>query len=154
MNVEKEVLETKFVIGNCGRKIVADHLEHIYFDANSNLCLTLHYLFLCYSPTAVMQHGRQLTRAIGYFFDFLCEYIAIHPQQMHPTKYTDITVELFFQFQDYMLRKDISLLNAEKLRTAMTAVAKQHGTVPLLLLRVHQRPKPKKTEPLSEEAYA
>ncbi|PXZ48120.1 hypothetical protein DM483_17885 [Pseudomonas sp. SMT-1] len=100
-----------------------------------------------------MTHGRQLATAIKYFFDFLCEYIANNPFDLHPDKYTDISVELFYQYQDYMLRNKISLLNAEKLRTAMGVVARQHGTVPLLLLQVYRRPKPKKTEPLGDDAY-
>lgn len=153
MNIPKAIIESKSVIAKCGRAVTATHLDHAYFNSKSNLCLTLHYIFLCYAPTASMQHGYRLAVSIKSFFDFILEYIAKNPHELHPTKYTDITVEIFYQFIDYLLRNDITTSHAEKLKSIMGVIARQHGTVPLLLLPVVPRRKPKKTEPLSDDAF-
>lgn len=153
MNISKEIIESKSVIAKCGRNVTAKYLDHIYFDSKSNLCLTLHYIFLCYAPTTAMPHGHQLALSIKRFFDFILEYIAKNPSELHPTKYTDITVEVFYQFIDYLLSNDINTLYAEKLKSVMGTIARKNGTIPFILLPAVPRRKPKKTEPLSDEAY-
>jgi hypothetical protein len=136
----------------CGMGLKCPYLDHNYFDEKSNLCLTLHYIFLRYAPTVVAQNGYRLSRAIGLFFDYLVEYTSLNPVKLHPTQFTDITIELARGFQDYLTRKKEPISNAEKLKSAMAAVAKQ-GAIPLLHFPIISRPPVQKTEPLSEQAY-
>ncbi|MDY0937615.1 hypothetical protein [Pseudomonas viridiflava] len=118
------------------------------------LCLTLHYIFIRYASTVVGQNGYRLSRALCLFFDFLVEYNSKNPVQLHPTQFTEITTEILIGYQDYLRRAGEPISNAEKLKSALGNVAKQHGTIPLLLFPIIDRAKPKKTEPLYEDAYS
>ncbi|MDU0701901.1 hypothetical protein Q8W87_17525 [Pseudomonas aeruginosa] len=57
------------------------------------------------------------------------------------------------QFQDFLLRNSKSLTFAEKLKSVMTVVAKEHGGIPLLQFPAVPRSPAKKTEPLGDDAF-
>ncbi|WP_397452124.1 hypothetical protein [Pseudomonas sp. NA-150] len=149
----EETLAIREVEARCGRTVRAPYLDHAYFDVSSNLCLTLHYIFVRYAPAVVHMNGFRLSRAIYLFFDYLVEHLTHNPIELHPNQFTDITIEIILGYQDYLLRNKLPIAHAEKLKSALSSVAKQHGTIPLLLFPIVGRPKPKKTEPLSEGAY-
>lgn len=149
-----DALSITTVEARCGMTLKSPHLDHKYHDPKSNLCLTLHYIFIRYASTVVAQNGYRLSRALCLFFDFLVEHNSKNPVQLHPTQFTDITSEILIGYQDYLRRMGEPISNAEKLKSAVGNVAKQHGTTPLLLFPIIDRAIPKKTEPLSEDAYS
>lgn len=152
MNIN-EALKIQAVEARCGMTVKATYLNHIYFDSSSNLCLTLHYIFVRYVPTVVHTCGYALGRGIHFFHDYLLEYVARNPFELHPDQFTDITIEIFLEFQEYLLRNKLSIAHAEALKKGLRTVAKQQGTIPLLLFPVIRRPTSIKTEPLDDDAY-
>lgn len=152
MNID-EFLALDTVEARCGMIIPLPFLKHAYYNTDSNLCLTLHYIFVRYASTVVAQNGYRLSRAICLFFDYLVEHRAINPVELLPNQFTDISIEIVLGYQDYLLRKKEPISNAEKLKSAFANVAKQNGTIPLLLFPIIRRPKGNKTEPLSNDAY-
>ncbi|MGF6153859.1 hypothetical protein [Pseudomonas fluorescens] len=148
-----EVLDVDIVEARCGLSLKAPYLNHPYYSRTSNLCITLHYIFMRYTPTVVAQNGYRLSRAICIFFDYLKEQREITPVALHPSEFSDISIEVLLGYQDYLRRNKMPVSNAEKLKSAFGAVAKQHGTIPLLLFPVIDRPKSFKTEPLGDDAY-
>lgn len=148
-----ELLALTTVKARCGMTVKARHIDHAYFDASSNLCLILHYIFIRYSSTVAHSNGFALGRAIYIFFDYLLEYKSFNPTDLHPTQYTDITIELFFGFQDFLLRNTLPIMHADYLKRGLTVVAKQYGAIPLLHFPAINRPDSIKTEPLGDDAY-
>lgn len=148
-----ESLSAQEIEARCGRVVRAQYLEHEYFDSNSNLCQTLHYVFLRYTPGVVFANGWMLSKGIKHFFDYLVEHASINPEELRPSTFGDITIEIFLGFQDFLLRKKKRIVYAEKLKSAFGVVAKQHGTIPLLLFPIVARPQFNKTEPLGDDAF-
>lgn len=152
MKIE-EFLALDTVEARCGMIIPVPFLKHAYYTTESNLCLTLHYIFVRYASTVVAQNGYRLSRAICLFFDYLVEHQATNPVELQPKQFTDISIEIILGYQDYLLRKKEPISNAEKLKSAFGNVARQNGSIPLLLFPVIARPKANKTEPLGNDAY-
>lgn len=149
----REVINVETVEARCGRVMKARYQTHPFYDSKSNLCITLHYIFTCYAPTVVAQHGYRLSRSIGMFFDYLTELQTVTQIELQPSQFTDISVEIILGYQDYLRRNTAGLHYAEVLKSAFGSVAKLNGAVPLLLFPVIDRPKNKKTEPLGDDAY-
>lgn len=152
MNINDAITATT-VEARCGMVLRPLYLNHPYFDTSSNLCLTLHYIFLRYTPTVVAENGYKLASAFTHFFNFLVEKIQTDPFELHPTHFTDITIEVLLGYQDYLKKNKISVSHAEKFKSALGNVAKQHGRIPLLLFPIIDRPTPNKTEPLGDDAF-
>ncbi|MFK3973611.1 hypothetical protein ACI2KS_23105 [Pseudomonas sp. NPDC087358] len=148
-----ETLRLAKVVARNGRVVPAKYLNHPYFDKTSNLCLTLHYAFVRYVPTVAHTHGHATGRAINLFFDYLAEHRAINPAALHPRQYTDISIEIQLGFQDYLLRTGGTPLHAEALKKCANSVARNYGTIPMVMIAHINRRQPKPTEPLSDGAY-
>jgi hypothetical protein len=148
-----DILATDSIEARCGMRVKCTYRDHQFFDHTSNLCLSLHYVFIQYAPTVVAQNGYRLNRAIYIFFDYLTEHNSVTPQELRPTHFTDISVEILAGYQDFLKRKREPISNAEKLKSAIGMVAKTHGTIPLLLFPTIQRPTSIKTEPVSDYTY-
>ncbi|MFY1664317.1 hypothetical protein [Pseudomonas sp. Pseu.R1] len=148
-----EALKLDTATSKDGRTITAKYLQHPYFDKNSNLCMTLHYIFVRYTAMIAHTHGYGTNRAFGLFFDYLVEHKASNPPELHPSQFTDISVEIQLGFQDYLLRNGETPLHAETLKKCANAVARAFGTIPVVMIAAINRRKPKKTEPLGDDAY-
>ncbi len=151
--ITDEALKFDTAISNDGRTVKAKYLDHPYFDKNSNLCMTLHYIFVRYTSMVAHTHGYSTNRAFSLFFDYLDEHKASNPPELHPKQFTDISVEIQLGFQDYLLRNGETPLHAEALKKCANSVARNYGTIPVVMIAAINRRKPKKTEPLGDDAY-
>lgn len=149
-----ETIELDTATSKDGRVVQAKYLHHPYFDNNNNLCMTLHYAFMRYTSSVAHTHGYSTNRAFGLFFDYLTEHRTNNPSELHPKQFTDISIEIQLGFQDYLLRNGETTRHAEALKKCANSVARAHGTIPIVMLAAINRKKPKKTEPLGDDAYA
>lgn len=148
-----EALNLEIAASKDGRAVKAKYLHHPYFDKNSNLCLTLHYIFVRYTSTVAYTHGYSTNRAFTLFFDYLTEHKASTPPELHPKQFTDISVEIQLGFQDFLLRSGETPMYAEALKKCANVVARNYGTIPVVMIAAVNRRKVKPTEPLGDDAY-
>lgn len=152
MNID-EALNIDTATSKDGRLVRARYLNHPYFDKTSNLCMTLHYIFVRYTSHVAFTHGNSTNRAYSLFFDYLTEHNARNPPELHPKQFTDISVEIQLGFQDFLLRNAETPMLAEALKKSANVVARTYGTIPVVMIAAVNRRKVKPTEPLGDDAY-
>jgi len=136
-----------------GMRIECRYLMSPNYSPTSNVCLCLHWLFLLYSPSRTHPSGYLLRSGIEHFLDYLALHNQKNPKPLHILKYTDINTEIFTGFINYLHDNKINLACAEKLKTAMTAVAKETGKLPLIALPIVPVQKSNGSQPLSSEGF-
>ena len=133
--------------------VPCDYQGHVFWNRDSNLCLSLHVIFVKYAATHRRISGFALRQAINLFFDFAVEHNARNPFELQLHKLTDITAEIFNNFQTWLLHNKEKKQNAVKLKGAITQVSKQTEVIPEIFLPAISAPVQKKTEPLIGQAY-
>lgn len=136
-----------------GMRIGCRYLMSPNYRPTSNVCLCLHWLFLLYSPSRTHPNGYLLRSGIEHFLDYMALHNQNNPKPLHIVKYTDINTEIFTGFINYLNDNKINLASAEKLKTAMTAVAKETGKLPLIALPIVPVQKSNGSQPLSSEGF-
>ncbi|WP_447741915.1 hypothetical protein [Pseudomonas laurentiana] len=136
-----------------GRILSCNYLNHAGFAKQKNICQTLHYIFIQYCPTVSGANGYLLRSALNAWLDYAVLYDQQNPEALRLTQYTDISVAVFLGFVSYLNRNNLPLSYAEKLRNAMSVVAKNNGKIPNLILPPVKTKKDTPTEPLTDEAY-
>lgn len=145
--------ETREVQTQTGRTIPCNYLEHPKFFKRKNLCQTLHYIFTQYCPTVSHSNGYLLRSALHAWLDYAALYDEQNPKALHLTQFTDISVAVFQGFVSYLNRNQLPPSYAEKLKNAMSKVAKSTGKIPKLVLPKVNSKKEDPSEPLTDEAY-
>ncbi|MCW2293108.1 hypothetical protein M2262_003158 [Pseudomonas sp. BIGb0408] len=139
------------IISKEGMPVDCRYLSSPAYDPESNLCKCLHWLFVLYGPSKSYSNSYLLRSAIEHFLTFLVQYNSSMPEQLKVEKYTDITSEVFTKFIHYLRDRELSPSLAEKLKTAITVVARDTGKLPFITLPMVPINKKHGQEPLSPE---
>lgn len=136
-----------------GVRITCRYLQSPHYDATVNICITLHWVFLLYSPRVAHSSGYLLRSAIEHFLDFMDKHNSDNPEALHVKKYTDINSEIFKKYEGFLRDNGHPVSNAEKLKTAMTVVAKEDDRIPLIALPVVYTNESNGNPPLTPEGF-
>lgn len=147
---ERTITEVETV---AGIRIECRYLKSPHFVPSSNICESLHWLFLLYAPDRTHPNGYLLRAAIEHFLDYKAMHNAENPEPLHIKKYTDINSETFTGFTTYLRDNNIPVTCAAKLSSAMSVVAKETGKLPLIHLPVVAMDKRKGSPPLNLDGF-
>lgn len=129
-----EEAEITSIVSSEGMSVPCRYLESPYFDSTSNLCMCLHWMFVLYGPSRSYSNSYLLRSGIEHFLEFIWTYNTNQPKPLRAVKYTDINSEIFTKFINHLQENSITLSAAEKLKTAMTVVARDTGKLPEITL--------------------
>ncbi|OCX25531.1 hypothetical protein BBI10_02270 [Pseudomonas graminis] len=76
-----------------------------------------------------------------------------NPEALHIRNYTDINSEVFKRYESFLRDNNRPVANAEKLKTAMTVVAKEDDRIPLITLPIIYINKSNGNPPLTPEGF-
>lgn len=135
--------------------ITSNYIEHPSFDFADALCSAFHYLFIRYVPDITYSKGYALRSAIKDFLEFREQHnIRLHPE-LQIKAVEDIGVEEFNLFVSHLRRKGQTVESANRLKSALTKVARNNDDgLPLLIFPLVQQPVEKPREPFSESTDA
>jgi len=136
-----------------GMRIECRYLASPNYSPSSNVCRSLHWLFLLYAPHRTHPNGYVLRSAIEHFLDYIAIHNFANPEPLHIKKYTDINSEVFIGFVNYVRNKNVPVACAEKLKTAMTVVPKETGKLPLITLPIVAMDRRKGSPPLNSDGF-
>ncbi|WP_283181214.1 hypothetical protein [Pseudomonas svalbardensis] len=149
----KDIFAVTSIISSNGKRIACRYMESEHFDAASNLCECLHWLFVLFSSDANHTNGYTLRSSIEELLDFVALHNARNPEALHVKRYTDINSEIFNGYQDYISSQGRPNALAIKLKTAIKKVADETGKLPFIKLPVISVDVAKKTEPLYKDGF-
>jgi hypothetical protein len=124
---------------------------HSFYDKAKAICLALHLTFIKYCPTRSRATNSSLRRSIWIFFDFIEAYNARNPAQLWILKITDLSAEVYKQFENHLLKSDESLALAARLKTALKNASSMTDAIPDLLLPFAKRASTQARLPFSDE---
>jgi len=124
-----------------------------HYDANSDLCQKLHFIFTYYAPDRAHSNGYLLRSSIEHMLDYVKKHNDQNPPPLHVKKYVDITAEVFQGYMDYLDDNQIPMATAERFKTAGKATAEETGKIPRLLLPIVPMIKGKGSPPLTPDGF-
>lgn len=136
-----------------GMRIECRYLVSPNYTPSSNVCKSLHWLFLLYAPHRTHPNGYLLRSGIEHFLDYMAIHNIANPEPLHIKKYTDINSEVFIGFVNYVRDKKVPVACAEKLKTAMTVVARDTGKLPLIALPIVAMDRKRGSPPLNSDGF-
>lgn len=138
---------------NDQKDIPSNYLERDDFDLSIPFHGGLHYAFVKNTPTASYSKGYELRTAINDFLDFAALHNARTAASLQVYQVTDIGVEEYKLFEDYLRRNGKSPRIAVRLKSALkkAALLFEDG-FPLLALPLIEVGSGTPYEPLSDEA--
>ncbi|MBC3492421.1 hypothetical protein [Pseudomonas taiwanensis] len=137
------------VTSNDGKIIPANYINHKIFDFANRLSCGLHYVFNIYSVACSYSKGYELRKAIGAFLDFVTKHNERNDPLLQIVAIEDIGAEEYRQFEDYLLKNNLSAHLARRLKTAFIKSASTNDDgFPLLRLPVISVPESQPREPL------
>jgi len=146
------ILDVDTVTCSKGKRITCRYLKSPYFDMGSELCKSLHILFVSFSTDANQSNIYGLRSGIELLLEFVAGVNLRSPIQLQIKKYTDINTEVFRGYQDFIAREKHSPANAVKLKTAFNKVGDM-GILPRLILPAIDIIAKNKTEPLYKDGF-
>ncbi|WP_350297523.1 hypothetical protein [Pseudomonas putida] len=146
------ILDVDTVTCSKGKRITCRYLKSPYFDMGSELCKSLHILFVSFSTDANQSNIYGLRSGIELLLEFVAGVNLRSPIQLQIKKYTDINTEVFRGYQDFIAREKHSPANAVKLKTAFNKVGDM-GILPRLILPAIDIISKNKTEPLYKDGF-
>lgn len=132
--------------------ITCRYLKSPYFDPSTDLCQSLHILFVSFAYEANASDAYGLRNGIETLLEYIDTLNKRNPTALHITKYTDINTEVYLGYQDFLTREGHSPVNIIKLKTA-TAKVGDLGILPRLVLPFITIGRAKKTEPLFKDGF-
>ncbi|KAB0490563.1 hypothetical protein [Pseudomonas vancouverensis] len=136
-----------------GMRIDCRYLMSPNYIPATNVCRSLHWLFLLYAPDRTHPNGYLLRSGIEHFLDYMAMHNLANPEPLQIKKYTDINAEVFSGFVNYIRDKNIPVACAEKLKAAMTVVPKDTGKLPLIALPIVAMDRKNGTPPLNSDGF-
>lgn len=131
---QPQVAEHDFVLTADNIQVECHYQGHPFYSLSKAICVALHLVFLKYCPTRSRVSASTLRRSIGQFFDFAQDYNLRNPEGLWITAITDLSAEVFQQFQNYLRENNQPIDNAARLKTALTNAASLTEAIPDLLL--------------------
>lgn len=142
----------------CDVVLSSDNIEmeclyqnHPFYSHSKAICLALHLTFLKYCPTRTRITGSSLRRAICIFFDFCVDYNLRSPTGLWINKITDLSAEVYKQFESYLLKNDQRVEYAARLKAALKSASTLTEAIPDLLLPFAVRAKTQPRMPFSDD---
>lgn len=124
---------------------------HSFYSRSKAICLALHLTFIKYCPTRSRITASSLRRAIWMFFSFCSEYNLRNPAGLRIIQITDLSAEVYKQFEGYLLQNDERLEYAARLKAALKSVSSLTEAIPDLLLPFATRAATQARVPFSDE---
>lgn len=124
---------------------------HSFYDKAIAICLALHLTFIKYCPTRGRITNIVVRRAIWMFFDFIEAYNSRNPIQLWILKITDLSAEVYKQFENYLLKNNEPVTYAARLKTALKSASSMTDAIPDLLLPFAKRASTQSRLPFSDE---
>ncbi|MNG96789.1 hypothetical protein D3C76_687790 [compost metagenome] len=132
--------------------ISSNYLERPDFDFSIPLHSGLHYVFVRGAGMATNAKGYELRMAINKFLDFATGYNSNIIPALKISSLNDIGAEEYKRFEDYLLRNNLRIYLAIRLKSAFVHVARRfEDGMPALKLPVIEEPKFNPSEPLSDQ---
>ncbi len=136
-----------------GKSIPCNYLSHKRFDKHCGLCAGLHYLFIKFVADRVYSKGYEVRKAINCFLDYIADYEALNPKELHLSVFEDFTSEHLIGFQLYGFKNKLPKNIATRLKSSIYMVREQFGELPPLNLPVLTEAKPESHFPLSDPGF-
>lgn len=141
------------IVSSNGLRVSCRYLQSPHYDASLNICVTLHWVYLLYCPRVNHSSAYLLRTAIEQFFEFMGNHNSDNPAALHIRNYTDINSEVFKKYESFLRDNNRPVANAEKLKTAMTIIAKEDDRIPLIALPIVYGKKSNGKPPLTPEGF-
>lgn len=126
---------------------------HPFYSKLKPLCIALDLVFLKYAPTRTRVSTSTLRRAIWIFFDFVQEFNLRQPEPLQVKAISDISAEIYNNFQNYLRINNEPIRNAAVLKSALNNAALLSEVIPdLLLPHVDKAATLKPRAPLTDDA--
>lgn len=133
--------------------IQSNYLGREDFDLSLPLHAGLHYVFVRAARMTSYAKGYELRMAVNSFLDFTSEYNATVVPELRIESLSDVGVEEYVVFEDYLRRNDRRIYMAIRLRSAFKLIARKYDDgMPRLKLRRIEEPATTPSEPLSDTA--
>ncbi|WP_158177966.1 hypothetical protein [Pseudomonas viridiflava] len=126
---------------------------HEFYSARTPICLSINLVFIKYAATHRRLSGYALRQAVILFFDFGFQYNKRNQDPLKLVHLTDLTAEVFTNFQAYLLKHNELIGNASKLKTAIKLISKETDLLPNLMLPAVPRGQKKAIQPLTDGTY-
>ncbi|MGY2257773.1 hypothetical protein [Pseudomonas sp. SDO55104_S430] len=134
--------------------VPCDYQGHAFWDDKSALCAALHLVFVKYAEEHRRISAYGVRQSITLFFDFAVVHNARNPEPLHLKYLTDISGEVFNQFDSFLRQINKPRDIAATLKSAIAYVAKRSDLIHDLMLPEMSRRTPKKpTEPIVGNTY-
>lgn len=133
--------------------IQSNYLEREDFDFSLPLHAGLHYVFVRGVGMTRYAKGYELRMAINAFLDFASEYNGIVVPGLRIESLSEVGVEEYAFFEEFLRRNERRIYLAIRLRSAFKLVARSYDDgMPHLKLRRIEQPPSIPSEPLSDDA--
>jgi hypothetical protein len=147
------ILTNHEVISSDGISIECNYLHNPNFETTSNLCLSLHLMFISVSTTRMASWIYTLRQALNVFLDFKSYYNSRQHPALQLNQYTDITPPIFIKFHHHLLKSDIREVLSTILKSGLIAASREVNILPKLELpRIKKKPG-EVTEPLYDDGF-
>ena len=128
--------------------IQSNYLGREDFDLSLPLHAGLHYVFVRGARMTSYAKGYELRMAVNSFLDFTSEYNATVVPELRIESLSDVGVEEYVVFEDYLRRNDRRIYMAIRLRSAFKLIARKYDDgMPRLKLRRIEEPATTPSEP-------
>lgn len=133
--------------------ISSNYLNREDFDLTLPLHGGLHYVFIRGVTMTSYAKGYELRMAINAFLDFTSEYNSTVVPGLRIESLSDVGVEEYAVFEEYLRRNERRIYSAIRLRSAFKLIARKYDDgMPHLKLRRIEEPASTPSEPLSDTA--
>lgn len=132
--------------------ITCRYLKSPFFDASTDLCQSLHILFVAYTHEGNATNAYALRTGIETLLEFIDGLNKRNHPSLQITKYTDINTEVYLGYQDFLAKQGYASANIIKLKTAVAKVA-DDGILPRLILPYVTIGRRKRSEPLYKDGF-
>lgn len=149
--VDNQLPVTEVTASN-GITMKCSYLDHPAFDPTSNVCVSIHYIFIKAAPRRVSGWSSTLLTALKYFFDFLKLYNSKRHSPI--TQFLEITPSVFKSFISYMRKQKKNQAYVFRVKSLLTIGGTETELIPKIELPPVTLDKSVPFEPLYEDGLA
>lgn len=135
-----------------GYNINCRYMAHEAFEWDSQLCKSLHEMYLTYGINTGYSAVCNLRRSIELFLDFVTYYNSQNPIGLQIKNILDLSLERLSEYFRYLKKNKLSQTYIEALRNAFSFMSQEEESFPVVTFPVISNRTSKPNEPISEEA--